>query len=263
MSHRIAVTLEVLRHIRKDYHKSPHISIKHHRLNARDEIADDYKKMGPNTVHDHLVMGHQGPDKIKASEMDRLLKDWLTEGSSELAQRYLRNAVGIDKTKLEQFFAEELGQKPVIGKLLKDDPEDIAQEIRRSKYGTAGETEEHRRLKESIASNPAIVGLDITLAPGVNEYGFRSQDAVDVLFISEKQWVGIEVKSKISNVDDIERGIYQCIKYQALIEATQKVKNIQATSKVILALEAQFPSKLISLRDTLGIHVIDCINPGK
>ena len=38
---------------------------------------------------------------------------------------------------------------------------------------------------------------------------------------SPKDWIAVEVKSRISNDADITRGIFQCVKYKVVLEAMQ------------------------------------------
>jgi hypothetical protein len=54
--------------------------------------------------------------------------------------------------------------------------------------------------------------------------------------------------------------LFQCIKYKSLIEAEQIIKNQSAYCKVILALEGPFPKELVSVKNVLGIEVVDNIN---
>jgi len=135
----------------------------------------------------------------------------------------------------------------------------IPREVFRSRYGGSGESEEHKRLKEYISRSPLVLGLNLTLGKGEIEHEFPSADAVDVLFIRGQKWIGIEVKAKNSPLEDIARGIYQCVKYRALIEAQQMVEQKRPNAEVYLALGAKFPKDLIGLRNTLGINVIDNI----
>lgn len=72
--------------------------------------------------------------------------------------------------------------------------------------------------------------------------------------------IGVEVKSKISLKDDIERGLFQCIKYKALLEAEQIVIGEIPNCRVILALENSLPPELIKVKNRLDIEVIDNIN---
>lgn len=137
---------------------------------------------------------------------------------------------------------------------------DLSEEIQRAKqtpkWGT-GESEAHRKFKEWIFKNPVAIGLDANVEPIQTEYGFPSQDKVDVAFQTRNTFIGVEVKSRISGEDDIIRGLFQCVKYNALIEAEQTFCNPRRDGRVILALEGRFPHNLVSARNQLGVEVID------
>ncbi|BAY36454.1 hypothetical protein NIES2111_07810 [Nostoc sp. NIES-2111] len=124
------------------------------------------------------------------------------------------------------------------------------------RQGQEGESEFHKYLKSYICSNPDVVGLPKN-SIGETEYNLPSGDIVDVLFKLEQEWVAIEVKSRISEDSDIVRGLFQCVKYQAVIEAYQIVKGCKASCHVLLVIENQFPVKLIGMKNMLGIEVID------
>lgn len=126
-----------------------------------------------------------------------------------------------------------------------------------SHYSTQGESEEHEDLKAFVSINPEVVDLGKRFGPVTVEYDFLSADTLDVLFKGKKEWVGVEVKSRRSSVADITRGIYQCVKYEALIEAQQKVEQFQPNARMVLLLEDPFPTELLALKHTLGIEVID------
>ncbi|MCP4158418.1 MAG: hypothetical protein GY757_62540, partial [bacterium] len=126
-------------------------------------------------------------------------------------------------------------------------------------YGGGGESEEHRLLKEYIANTPSCVGLKGKRLRGNIEYIFPSADKIDILFEIKKQWIGVEVKSVKSNQEDILRGLYQCVKYRALIEAHQKVSGIPIDAEVLLALGGPFPPELFGVRNLLDIAVVDNI----
>jgi len=96
------------------------------------------------------------------------------------------------------------------------------------------ESPEHERLKIFISKHPEILGIDKNLQSTNIEYTFPSQDAVDILFKTKSSWIGIEVKSHISDIDDILRGLFQCVKYKALIEADQMINNIKPGAEVFL-----------------------------
>jgi len=128
--------------------------------------------------------------------------------------------------------------------------------IARGNYGV-GESQAHREFKEFISRNPQLLGLPRSVGRGEVEFMLPSSDVVDVLFIHGHEWVVAEVKSHISDIHDIYRGIYQCIKYQALIEAYQKEIGVSPNCQVVLVLEGNFPENLLVLKNILQVEVID------
>lgn len=122
-----------------------------------------------------------------------------------------------------------------------------------------GESEYHRKFKEFINQNPQILGLPKSTQPGHLEFGLPSGDTLDVLFIGKTDWVVAEAKSRISDTADIYRGIYQCVKYNAIVEAYQSEKGLSPSCRVILVLQNKFPKELIELKNLLGVEVIDNI----
>lgn len=126
-------------------------------------------------------------------------------------------------------------------------------------YGRGGESELHKEMKRMIMNDPSLVGLDISIYSSEIEYVLPSADTIDILFKSPREWVGIEVKSEMSPQDDILRGMFQCVKYQALIEAYLSVINDNKNVKVLLAIGGAFPQELIPVKNVLGINVVDKI----
>jgi len=119
-----------------------------------------------------------------------------------------------------------------------------------------GEGAEHKRFKNYIAKRPALFGLPPNLK-GQTEYELPSHDAIDVLFVRGDEKIGIEVKSKTSDIYDISRGLFQCVKYKALIEAEQIVNDQQKNCRVVLALEGQLPKELTGIKNQLGIEIFE------
>ena len=132
--------------------------------------------------------------------------------------------------------------------------------IEAATFQPRGEGQDHRRLKEFIADNPQVVGLPAGLK-GMLEYALPSGDCVDVLFQNGDAWVAIEVKGKHSPEADVVRGIFQCIKYQAVVEAYQTSQQLPPAARAILVLETPLPARLISLKDLLGVELLDQVKP--
>ena len=122
--------------------------------------------------------------------------------------------------------------------------------------GAGGEGEEHEKLKAFIKDNPKEIGLQGKLKATV-EYQLPSGDSIDVFFENSKHWYGVEVKSVISSENDIFRGIYQCVKYQAVMEAKMVFEKRQKKIEVILALGRALSSDHILVKNTLGVIVIE------
>lgn len=122
----------------------------------------------------------------------------------------------------------------------------------------------HRNRDHLIKANPHLVGAE----PGwfsEEEYALKSGDEIDVFFRSGHQWIGVEVKSCISDKleRDYERGLYQAIKYAAVLEAQAQVDHPGAPPivKVFLALERTLPSHLRATAEKLGVSVLENISP--
>lgn len=146
-------------------------------------------------------------------------------------------------------------------KAVKGKPIRVAPLRSKGSYGGTGETDEHRKLKEYVARHPNLVGLSKDSVKSHIEFEFPSADTIDVLFQRTNEWTGVEVKSSKSGIDDITRGLFQCIKYRALIEATQISESHRPNARVVLLLEDPFPEELRWLKNILGIEVIDGISP--
>lgn len=111
------------------------------------------------------------------------------------------------------------------------------------RYG-GGESPAHKALKLYLLSNPQLVGASAD-SIGKDEADLLSGDAIDVLFKSETHWVGVEVKSRTSDKNELDyrRGIFQAIKYQAVLEAQARYErpNEAIDVKVYLVLETDMP----------------------
>lgn len=124
-------------------------------------------------------------------------------------------------------------------------------------FGRGGESEQHRSLKEFVAEHPESVGLPANSEAGAVEFALGSGDCLDVLFRANGKWLAVEVKTSLVPVGEIARGLFQCVKYLALSEATQRVEQSRITARVVLALEGSLPAELVALRNMLGVAVIE------
>ena len=77
----------------------------------------------------------------------------------------------------------------------------------------------HKALKKYILDNPGDFSIS-NIKQKENEHILLSGDRLDVFFLlKDGKQIAIEVKSRISDDADILRGIYQCVKYKAVLSA--------------------------------------------
>lgn len=163
-------------------------------------------------------------------------------------------------------FGKDKWKKEVLDKLelseAKSDP-DLAKLHKKitSKGRGGGEGKEHKKLKEYVANNPAEFGLPKSTKLGKQEYSLPSGDSLDVFFIRRRghieEHIGVEVKSHISGTADVLRGVYQCVKYQAVLEAKQVADGEAPNVRTFLVLGGKFPKELMPIKNTLGVEVYD------
>lgn len=125
--------------------------------------------------------------------------------------------------------------------------------------GRGGEGPEHRALKEHVQKNPTCVGFRRGCV-GMLEAPLPSGDKIDVLFATSDRLLGVEVKSSISNEADLVRGLFQCVKYRAVIAAEQAFKGNAMEIDALLVVGREFPEGLNPLRNSLGVLVIEIIS---
>ena len=143
---------------------------------------------------------------------------------------------------------------------ISDNFSDILKETKT--FGGGGESDAHKKLKEYVAQNPASIKLPVSSPKGQNEFPLASGDVLDVSFLLSDKWISAEVKSRISSKDDIVRGLFQCVKYKAVMAAMQLVEKRDASVEAVLVLEGEFPKSLVPLRNMLAVTVYKNVKPG-
>jgi hypothetical protein len=113
-----------------------------------------------------------------------------------------------------------------------------------------GESVEHRRLKEWAVANPDRLGLARAMK-GVTEQPLLSGDRIDVLFSDGENFVAIEVKSMLSSEDDWQRGVYQCVKYRAVLQAQERP--VPTSVRAILLTERPLTAELKARASELDV----------
>jgi hypothetical protein len=120
--------------------------------------------------------------------------------------------------------------------------------------GSGGEGELHRRLKEWVAGNPECFAEFGAFKPGKTEVPLLSGDEVDVLFEGEGIPLVVEVKARNAPDSDLWRGLFQCVKYRAVLQAMQLARGYHPNAQALLVVEGGLPSELVRLAKRLQIR---------
>ena len=86
------------------------------------------------------------------------------------------------------------------------------------------------------------------------EVTLASADRVDVVYYGPNITVVLEVKSIDSNDEDIRRGVFQCVKYRAVMEAMQK--NTNTPVEAFLVTQKKLPSDLNTIAKLNNIRCV-------
>lgn len=129
--------------------------------------------------------------------------------------------------------------------------------IRNPHCGFSGEGEEHKALKEYICQHPDVLDYsDVVLAK--TEYILPSGDRLDVYFeLADGTHVAIEVKSCVSPDQDISRGVFQCVKYLAVMDALRTIECKDYEIEVLLVTAKELSSQNKTLAEELNVEFID------
>jgi hypothetical protein len=113
-----------------------------------------------------------------------------------------------------------------------------------------GESEDHRKLKEYIAAHPEVIGLPSDSAAQM-EYLFVAGDRADIVFgTGPDAWTVVEIKN--GEIGELVKGVYQAIKYRALLQA-EKGHGISPQVDAILA-AYEIPSDIQFFAAKFGIR---------
>ena len=184
---------------------------------------------------------------------------WLAGGTEHLSpDEYKRE---YEKVRDEVFacdawdaLLEELGLS-AISKTDDDlDDEGRAYTSYLERRGQVGEGESHLALKRYVAQNPSMLGLHPG-KPGKQEYPFVSGDKCDVVFdLGQNGQAVAEIKN--GERGELVKGIYQAIKYRALMAAEKGHGEEYPVSAHLVAYN--IPGDIVALADKFKIqcHVI-------
>ena len=124
------------------------------------------------------------------------------------------------------------------------------------RYGRKGEGDNHKRLRLWVKNNPDKLKKEYRKVRAETEVELLSGDRVDVVYYAEKKTVVIEVKSRDSNWADLRRGIYQCIKYRAVMGAQILQQSIPVHSLLVTEEELDGDLKQLAKKMKIKCQVV-------
>lgn len=113
------------------------------------------------------------------------------------------------------------------------------------KYGAGGESEHHKALRLWVTANPQMLRPSFKGSRTETEFCLDSGDRIDAVYHLPDRTVVVEVKSRISNLVDLRRGAYQCIKYRA-VKAAMDVR-VNVPVEAVLVTETKLPGEIAAL----------------
>ena len=126
-------------------------------------------------------------------------------------------------------------------------------------HGRHGEGPNHEELRLWVLNNPGAINPAYENFRAETEVVLDSADRVDVVFFGPNGTVALEVKSSDSNETDLRRGVFQCIKYRAVMEAMD-IRS-EFTVAAILVTQEDLPGDLAALARLNGVRHIRTLGP--
>lgn len=221
-----------------------------HMLGASDAVLKKLSKLTKEYIPTPNGLVCNSSSGIPSDGLGCVTKEAYEEMSREDRVIFIEqlNSVAIHYNKWDWVLAQ-LDLKPTISKT---DIEEIRSD---NVYGFGGEGAEHKALKEYIASHPHLVGAK---EKGEMEHILLSGDRLDVWF-PESQ-IAVEIKPSTSPDSDILRGLFQCVKYKATLDAEASIEGEKPEAKVVLVVGGKLSESNKEVRNTLGIKVIQSVN---
>lgn len=115
-----------------------------------------------------------------------------------------------------------------------------------------GEGKEHKAIKEFVYNHPESLGVT-GVTRKETEHPLPSGDRLDVYFETSDCRYAIEVKPSTSPDDDITRGIFQCVKYKAVMEAIRKIGYDKYAVKTLLVTASGLSERNKKLAEALNV----------
>jgi len=177
-----------------------------------------------------------------SSGVDGFLQRYVTKSTSENLTSNNRSAMIERATNAAYNYsrwedvAEYFGVS-IPGKLPETEPIQLAKPTPILDGG--GESKAHLALKNHIAEHPELFSSFGDFKNGTIEFRLDSGDEVDVLFQNDEQSLAVEVKTDTASQGELTRGIFQCVKYRAVLRAMYDIEGKLINVQTVLVTPQQ------------------------
>lgn len=118
-----------------------------------------------------------------------------------------------------------------------------------------GESKEHKALKAWVCKHPEVL-LEYGVFPsGQAEHCMRSGDSLDAFFQNQATSLAVEVKTSKAAEVELIRGVFQVVKYRAVLKAEQIASGRVPNGKAVLVTTQSLPHKARQLAERLMVDV--------
>lgn len=125
-------------------------------------------------------------------------------------------------------------------------------------WATGPESEQHKSLKRFILEHPTSVELSKNIT-GEAEADLASGDRLDVFFRAVS--IAVEVKTSQASESEMLRGVFQSVKYKAVLGAQHIAEGKVPTGNCYLATDGVFPKRVKTLCDLLDVRYFERVMP--
>lgn len=123
-----------------------------------------------------------------------------------------------------------------------------------SRYVGGPESEQHKALKKWVSQHPELFAPTFRgFGTGDCEIDIASGDRLDVYFSNQQSLLAAEVKASNAPPSEYFRGIFQCIKYRAVLQATQLAEGKIPNAQAVLVTQHSLPEEAVRLAERLQV----------
>jgi len=205
---------------------------------ALNELSEEWQEEIPPLTILAVSEGKGEP----SSGVDGFLQRYVTKSTSENLTPNNRSAMIERATNAAHNYsrwddvAEYFGVS-ISGELPETEPIQLAKPT--PILGGGGESKAHLALKKHIAEHPELFSSYGDFKNGTIEFRLDSGDEVDVLFQNNEQTLAVEVKTDTASQGELTRGIFQCVKYRAVLRAMYDIEGKLINVQTILVTPQQ------------------------